>query len=48
MKNCHEGVRLDPQAIHQGTGLLGAYCCIHINLHSFPHRAMANFTYMQC
>lgn len=48
MKNCNEGVRFDPWAIYQGTGLLGVYCCIHTNLHSFPPRATASFTYMQC
>lgn len=47
MKNCNEGVRFDPQAIHQGTGLRGVYCCIHTNFHSFPLRAMASFPDMQ-
>lgn len=48
MKNCNERVRFDPQAVHQGTGLLGTYCCIYINRHSFHPRAMASFTCMQC
>jgi len=48
MKNCNEGVRFDPRIMHQGTGLLGAYRCIHTNLHSFPPRAMASFTCTWC
>lgn len=46
MKNCNEGVRFDPRAIHRGTGLLGVYCCIHTNLYYFPPKATVSFTYM--